>query len=165
MISVTWKAQSDRRVASALATKKGSIVSELTLEMKKLMVDLQRVIQRKLSGEVLKTHGGARGLLGTVRLKDVVQAGDQITGGVQAGGGPAAAYARVQEEGGQKWYDIYPGIVTGKSDKKALAFFPTGSEGAGPGRLLGLRLYRKQGKNRGTLRPEKGGGFSGFAGL
>ena len=75
-----------------------------------------------LHGEVLKSHTGK--LAGSIRVMPTVVSTDQISGGVQAGGGPAY-YAEDLEDGvDHSW------VIQAKNGK-ALAFFPTGSMGAG----------------------------------
>jgi len=81
-------------------------------------------IQVKLSGEVLETHRGDGGLLGSVQMQAATWAGSVC--GAMVGipdGSPFFIIGATHEFGGTRWYDIWPGIVTGKSDKRALAFF------------------------------------------
>ena len=143
----------------ALKAKAPELVSNLTVALNETMRDLMARVQKKLTGEVLQNRRGGGGLLGTVRMNPATRLGALLRASVQAGGGPAASYARVQEYGGEKWYDIFP------VNKKALAFFPTGSQGAGPKHLQGLRLRKKSGKERGSLKPENYGKFAELGGV
>jgi hypothetical protein len=179
MISITFKPGSTQKVRDAIKAKTPELVSALTIALNETMTDLMARVQAKLSGEVLQTRRGGGGLLGTVRMLPISRPRPGVLqGGVQGGGGPASAYAAVQEYGGTRIYDIWPGTVTGKSDKQALAFFPTGALGrsrepnfsqkpGGPktGYVAGLRLYRKTGKGGGTLKPENYGKFADLGGV
>lgn len=172
MIRIEFKPGSTAKVRDAIKAKVPELVSNLTVELNAVMVDLMARVQRKLSGEVLQTRHGAGGLLGTVRTTPATRLGAILRASVQAGGGPAQAYAEVQEYGGRRAYEIFP------VNKKALAFFPAGSLGtstqqnlfqrpgeASSGYLAGLRLYRKSGKERGTLKPESYPQFAELGGI
>jgi hypothetical protein len=154
----------DKQTIAALQSKAPQLRSALQRTMDELMLDLQARVQRKLSGEVLQSHRGVGGLLGTVRKEPTVSTDSQIVGRVTAGGGQFW-WAVVHEEGGKKTYTILPGAVTGKSDKKALAFFPTGSVGAGFGATALTRIKFKSGKRRGELRPNRLGEFKAAGGI
>jgi hypothetical protein len=147
MIVIQFKRDSDAKVRAAIEARGPKFVSALTAESNATMADLLARVQQKLSGEVLQTRRGG-GLLGTARMNPTKRVGALLIGSVQAGGGPAAAYAQVQERGGRGPYEIYP------KNKLALAFYPTGSEGLSEalrtampgqgktGRLAGLQLRR-----------------------
>jgi hypothetical protein len=137
----------------------------MMVEMDRLMLELERRIQQKLSGEVLQTRRGGGGLLGSVHREATKEIGNRLVGRVTAGGGLASIYPAVQEKGGTRTYDIFPGIVTGKSDKRALAFFPGGSLGAGALSTQGRSLTFKLGKRRGSHRPSKIGEFGQLGGI
>lgn len=148
----------------ALRARGPKILAAETKTLEELMLDLQDRIRRKLSGEVLVSHAGGRGLLGTVRKQPTVALGAVLRGGVQAGGG-LFWWAIVHERGGEKEYEILPGAVTGKSDKQALAFFPTGSAGAGFGRTAMTKLRFRLGKRGGSLRPGQVKAFGEAGGI
>lgn len=148
----------DRRVALALKAKGPQIVQAEARTLDKLMFELQTVVQRKLSGEVLKSHAGGLGLLGTVRKIPTAIIGDHLVGGVQAGGG-RFWWARVHELGGEKTYTIEP------VNKQALAFFPGGSAGAAFGTTAMTRLKFKRGHHEGELRPGRYGEFAAAGGI
>ena len=171
-IHIQFKKQSDERVREAIKKKGAHLISALERALNETMRDLMARVQQKLSGEVLQNRRGGGGLLGTVRMLPAERFGSTLSGYVTAGGGPASAYAEVQEYGGTRQYDIYP------VNKQALAFFPEGSLGSNPeknlfsrsgiaesGRLRGLRLYHKQGEKRGTLKPENYQKFADLGGI
>jgi hypothetical protein len=164
MIKISLKA-SDQRVKQAIENRRAQIRAALTAEMDRLMLELERRIQQKLSGEVLQSRRGGGGLLGSVHREKTIEISGRLVGRVTAGGGLASIYPIVQEKGGERTYDIFPGIVTGKSDKKALAFFPGGSLGAGALATQGRKLTFKLGARRGALRPQKYGEFSQLGGI
>jgi hypothetical protein len=56
-----------------------------------------KIAGQKLQGEVLKSHTGK--LAGSVRVVETTLSGETISGGVQAGGGPAW-YGKLHEYGG-----------------------------------------------------------------
>lgn len=153
MINVYFKT-SNEKVANALRSKAAPLAFEMYQTIDRLMLELQGRVQRKASGEVLKSHRGAGGLLGSIRKESTRLTNGKIIGRVKGGGGPFW-WLVVHEHGGQKTYEIFPGIVTGKSDKKALAFFPTGSEGTTFGRSKLTRLRFASGHQRGQLRPKR----------
>lgn len=164
MIQLRFTRSSDARVVAALRTKAPRLRAALRETLDGLMLELLKRIQQKLSGEVLTSHHGGRGLLGSAKKSPTVVDGNTIRGSVTAGGG-RFFYGRFQEEGTKGPYEILPGALTGKSDKQALAFFPGGSAGATTLRLQGLRLSFKLGKRRGTLRPQGLGEFAGLGGI
>jgi hypothetical protein len=163
LIRLTFN-KSDERMVAALRAKGPQLRAQLQMTMDELMTDLLARVQQKLSGEVLKTHRGGGGLLGSARKIPTQTTGSTITGAVQAGGG-LFWWAVVHEEGGKKRYDIFPGIVTGKSDKRALAFFPAGSEGASFGTTRMTSIRFATGKRRGQLKPKKYGTFAEAGGI
>jgi hypothetical protein len=124
MIRISFKGDSDKRVLAALKSRQARLSESLRLEVDKLMTELMARVQRKLSGEVLQTHGAGKTLLASVQKLPTTVAGLKLRGGVTAGGG-LGVYPYVHEFGGTRRYEILPGAVTGKSDKKALAFFPS----------------------------------------
>ena len=153
MIKIQFKAGSDRRVIALLRAKEPMLLDAIEESLDRSMLELQRRIQEKLSGEVLEHRSGK--LLASVNKEPVVRDDRQIMGRVTSSAGPAF-YGRIQEAGGTRTYDIYPRY------KKALAFFPSGSLGAGGGiqqvRKDILRsLYARSGKQRGSLKPSKYG--------
>lgn len=153
MIRLTFKALSDKSVEAKIRAKGPKIVEEVTHELDLLMLELQRRVQQKLSGEVLQARSGR--LLGSVNKTPTTQSGNTISGSVTAGAGPAF-YGAIQEVGGTRSYEIKP------VNKLALAFFPSNSLGATSLRIEGRRLFYKQGKRRGTL---KSGAFENFTSL
>jgi len=163
MIEITFKS-SVPRVIEALRQRSRAVVENVTTELDRSMLELQRRIQKKMSGEVLKSHRGGAGLLGSVNKVQTKNSSGIITGAVQAGGGPFWWLA-VHEHGGQKEYEILPGALTGKSAKRALAFFPRGSAGASFGRTRQTGLRFASGKQRGTLRPERYGDVKSAGGV
>jgi hypothetical protein len=162
MIEISFNG-TDARLVKQLEENQERLRANVQETMTKLMLELQRRIQAKLSGEVLVPRSS--NLLNSVRRLPTVVQGTRILGRVTAGAGLTGPYAAVQEYGGKTVYDIFPGSVTGKSEKKALAFFPAGSAGAGPQRLEGRRLRFKQGTRRGSLKPSKIGEFHGLGGI
>lgn len=163
MITISFNG-SDQRVVAALRAKGPKLLAAEARTLDILMLELQARIQQKLSGEVLQSHAGGGGLLGTVRKQPTAISGSRVTGSVQAGGG-LFWWASVHEKGGEKTYEILPGILTGKSDKKALAFFPGGSAGAGFGRTAMTKLRFAAGKRRGSLRPGQTQAFASAGGI
>lgn len=155
---------SNERLVAALRTKGPRLVEAETQTLDRLMLELQRVIQRKVTGEVLHSRRGAAGLAGSIHKDDTVQVAGEIRGRVTGGGGPFW-WLSVHEKGGEKSYEILPGAVTGKSDKRALAFFPTGSIGAGFRETAMTRLRFALGKRRGELRPTRYGEFGEAGGV
>jgi hypothetical protein len=152
---------SDQRVLSAIQAKRVAVVPALANTLDELMLELQRSIQRKLSGEVLQHHSGKA--LASVIKQPTVVSGTRISGRVTGGGGPAF-YLRIQEVGGTRAYEILPRF------KKALAFFPGGSLGAGGG-IVPIRhdilrgLYTRSGSQRGSLKPGQVGTAASLGGV
>ncbi len=163
MITISFN-NSDRRVTLALRARGPKLIAAEKRTLAELMVDLQAVIHRKLSGEVLNSRGGGGSLIGSVRQTPITVTGSAISGSVQAGGG-LLWWATVHEEGGEKEYEILPGILTGKSNKKALAFFGQGATGLSFGTTAMTSLYHKRGVLGGTLRANKFGAFATAGGI
>jgi len=164
VINITFNS-TDKRLAAFLERKRPQVVEQLTDTLDTLMLELQRRVQQKLSGEVLQHRSGK--LLGSVTKAPIETSGNKIVGIVSAAGGPAF-YGRIQEAGGTRQYDIVPRF------KKALAFFPGGSVGgsiaSGTGRTLPGKstvrgLYARSGRNRGSLKPSRLGTFSQLGGI
>jgi hypothetical protein len=153
----------DRRVAMALRARGPKLIAAEKRTLNELMRDLQMVIHRKLSGEVLKSHGGGGSLLASVRQTPTVVAGSSISGSVQAGGG-LLWWAVVHEEGGEKEYEI-PKDGIFRSGKKALAFFGKGAAGLSFGRTAMTKLYHRHGMLGGSLRANKFGAFAAAGGI
>jgi hypothetical protein len=146
----------DKRVELAIREKGPAVRAELNAEMGRMMLELLRRVQQKLSGEVLHVRSGK--LLGSAHVEPTVSTATSIVGRVTAAAGPAF-YGKFHENGGTRWYDIVP------VNKKALAFFPGGSFGAGFGQT-GIRQLRfVQGKNRGSLRPGQYDAFAKAGGI
>ena len=158
MIRISLNA-TDERVKAILQKRRAQVRAGLMEEMDRLMIELERRIQQKLSGEVLQPRRGGGGLLGSVHREKTVEIAGRLVGRVTAGGGLASIYPIVQEKGGTRTYDIYP------VNKEALAFFPGGSAGAGPLAIQGAKLRFKLGARRGSLRPTKYGEFAGLGGV
>lgn len=158
MIRLTFNT-SDERVKAALQQRRTQVRAGLLEEMDRLMLELERRIQQKLSGEVLQTRRGGGGLLGSVHREKAVEIAGRLVGRVTAGGGLASIYPIVQEKGGERTYDIYP------VNKLALAFFPGGSLGGGALAAQGAQLRFKLGTRRGSLRPAKYGEFANLGGI
>lgn len=119
LLRITFDGTDDRIVA-ALRAKGPRILSSIRDELDSTMFDLLRRVQAKLSGGVLQTRTGNL-LKSAVKEPTIVSgAGQQVLGGVSAGGGLAMKYASVHEMGGRGWYDIYP------KNAKVLAWTPTG---------------------------------------
>lgn len=153
MIHVAFKTSSEK-VARAIQARWPKLVENIRGSVDSSMLALQQRIQRKMSGEVLKSHRGGAGLIGSVHKQPTQVNAGEIVGRVQAGGG-LYWWLVVHEYGGQKTYEILPGAVTGKSDKRALAFFPTGSTGSGFKRTRLTSIRFASGKRRGELKPKK----------
>jgi hypothetical protein len=83
---------------------------QMTIEMEALRT---YIVLNKLSGNVLQSKQGT--LIDSVQATETVTSGAQVTGGVEAGGGPAY-YGVFFEKGGTSKYLIVPKV------KKALAF-------------------------------------------
>jgi hypothetical protein len=160
MIQLTF-GSTDRRLLESFRLKRAAVVPAMSKTLDELMLELQRSIERKLSGEVLQHRSGKA--QASVIKQPTVDSGNTISGRVTGGGGPAF-YLRIQELGGTRTYDIYPRF------KKALAFFPGGSLGAGGG-IVPLRkdilrgLYVRSGSKRGDLKANQLGNFSSFGGV
>jgi len=156
MILVSFNG-TDQRVKQRITDKPAKIQNAVRAALDLSMLDLQRRIQQKLSGEVLQNRGGT--LLNSIRKDATVASAGKIEGGVQGGAGLAQAYASVHEFGGKESYEIKP------VNKKALAFAPTGSafeQQAGSSQ----RAFRfQQGKRRGSLRPKLYGAFHAMGGV
>ena len=121
MIRISFKPSSDARVIAAIKARGPKIVESLRVALDQSMLMLQRRIQEKLSGEVLQDRGGT--LRRSIEKMPTEVRGSQIVGSVTGAGGPAF-YGVYHEKGGLREYEILPGILTGKSNKRALAFFP-----------------------------------------
>ena len=165
MIRISFNG-SDERLVAALHARGPKLVAAERATLNELMGELQEVVHRKLSGEVLQSRGG--GLLKSLRVKPITQEGAVLTGIVQAGG-DKVWWAKVHEWGGNMAYEIWP------VKKKALAFFPGGSAGAvvqsgvfasqGFGQTAMTKLMTRRGPNRGSVRPGKIGMFRKAGGV
>jgi hypothetical protein len=83
-----------------------AIVEALTNRLNAINIALQsKIVGEKLEGQVLQSH--THKLASSVRVNQVQNDGTILSGGVQAGGGPAF-YAKFQEEGTQGPYTIAP---------------------------------------------------------
>ena len=181
MIRISFTKNTDINVPKALAAKRERIIASVTEASRRMMAELMRRVQKKLSGEVLQTRRGAGGLLGSVRMVDE-STGTKVAGYVVAGGGTIKIYPEVHEYGGTRQYEIVP------KNKYALAFFPGASAGAAAGGSAlprvpggatftgtplkfgtlfqkGLGVKYKAGKNRGSIRPNKTAEFSRLGGI
>lgn len=136
----------DQRVAAALQARGARLEQFVGRALVISLLELQARVQRKLSGEVLKHRTGKA--VASVRLDPVRKEGMTLRGGVLAGGG-VVWWLVVHERGGLNTYEIVP------VNKRALAFFPEGSEGAGLGRTAMTKLRFAMGHRRGELRPTK----------
>ena len=164
MIEITFNT-TDSRLAAWLERKRPQVVGALADRLDSLMLELQKRVQQKLSGQVLEHRSGK--LLGSVEKQPLDRSDTRISGRVTAAGGPAF-YGRIQEKGGTRTYDILPKY------KKALAFFPGGSVGGGiassnvpltPGKGTVRGLYFRSGSKRGELKPGRLGTFSQLGGV
>ncbi len=125
MIRLTFN-QTDQRTVAALRDKGNVLIPALARKLSSLMIRLQaKIVGEKLSGQVLSHRSGV--LAGSVEAHPATSQGSALVATVTAGGGAAHAYAGVHERGGEGEYEIRP------VNKKALAFFPSGSLGAGGG--------------------------------
>lgn len=89
---------SDERLAEYLRLRGEKVLSAVQKQMLLTMLRVQQHIQTdKLSGTVLQHRSGK--LIGSVRVEEVRVDGSEVTGSVQAGGGPAW-YGRIHEYGG-----------------------------------------------------------------
>ena len=70
MIRISFTKNTDINVPKALAAKRERIIASVTEASRRMMAELMRRVQKKLSGEVLQTRRGAGGLLGSVRIVD-----------------------------------------------------------------------------------------------
>ncbi len=164
MIQISFNS-SDKRVAEALARRGPAVVERVADRLEGLMLELQRRVQQKLSGEVLQHRSGKA--LGSVIKEPIEKSGTKIVGMVKAGGGPAW-YLIVQEKGGTRQYEIKP------VNKKALAFFPGGSVGGAissgtgsflPGKSTVRGLYARSGRAGGSLKPGRLETFGRLGGI
>lgn len=164
MIQVSFNA-SDKRVIEALRAKGPQVKERLSGRLDVLMLNLQRRIQEKLSGEVLEHRSGKA--LGSITKQPIEQSETEIRGRVTGGGGPAF-YLVFHEKGGTRQYEIKP------VNKKALAFFPGSSVGGAiassnvpfvPGKSTVRGLYFRSGSKRGDLRPDRLSKFGGLGGI
>lgn len=161
-VQLTFKG-TDKLALAAFKSQAEIIVARLTRQLTASMIKLQAHIQQvELGGAVLQHRTGV--LAGSVQVEQPAVVGNELIGGVTAAGGPAW-YGQVHQRGGQKWYDIYP------VNKKALAFFPTNSLGAGGGITPVSKgalkaLYRRQLSGFGKeLKPGKVSKFGQFGGV
>ena len=98
--------QTDARIAAALNVKSEVLVSALTNKMAFLMTKLQqRIVNQKLSGEVLNRRSGT--LAASITNPEAHAEGGSIVGTLEWAGGPAW-YGRVHEYGGTGAYVINP---------------------------------------------------------
>jgi len=141
---------------AALKARRERFEIEMSRALDISMLELQKRIQQKLSGEVLKQRTGK--LIASVNKNPVVVAGNKISAMVTSSAGPAY-YGRIQELGSPSSYPIYP------KNKLALAFFPSGSAGGGFGRTALTKLRFAAGSKRGSLRPQQYGNFSAAGGI
>ena len=105
--------RTDEKVIVALQQRRDILIDALTQKMSYVMLQLQRKVQQKLSGEVLQNRDGV--LYNSVQVQPTTFNGKEIIGAVTAAGGPAK-FGQVFEYGGTRTYKITP------VDKKALAF-------------------------------------------
>ena len=84
MITLRFNSSGNSRIAAAIRSRGPVLLGREKTTMQSLMLELQRRVQEKLSGEVLQSHSG--GALRTVR-QQTVQDDNTITGTVNAGGG------------------------------------------------------------------------------
>lgn len=158
----------DQRVVEKLRARFPRVLERIRVQMNNEMDDLQAyIVNEKLSGQVL--NHGEGGLAGSVRRMETVVTDQTVQGGVQAGGGPFW-WAIVHEKGGEKSYEILPGALTGKSDKKALAFYGGGSIGAGAGiavydRSILRQVRRAVTNGAGSVRAKAIKKFSSLGGM
>lgn len=97
-----------------LPAKGDAIIAALTIRTTAIHVALQaKIAGEKLQGQLLKSHTNK--LAGSVRTIPTTNDGEKISGGVQAGGGPAY-YAKFLEDGTQ------PHVILPKDAKGVLAF-------------------------------------------
>lgn len=161
MIRLTFANSSDQRVVAFIRSRGPRIKENVRETLDTLMLELQRLVVSKLSGQVLAHHSGK--LAGSITKEPTVVSGGQIVGKVTGAGGPAF-YGKIQEKGGTRTYEILP------VHKKALAFFPGGSLGAGGGiapvqKSLIRGLYYKSGSRRGELKEETYNRFGQYGGV
>jgi hypothetical protein len=152
---------SDKRVVATLRAKGPAVIAGLERTLDILMLELQRLVQSKLQGIVLKHHSGK--LAGSITKEPIQHVGSSIVGMVTGAAGPAF-YGKIQEKGGTRTYEIKP------VHAKALAFFPQGSLGGGGG-FAQLRagivrgLYSKSGASRGRLKESSYQKFGNLGGI
>lgn len=124
---------SDEQVAAWLQKFGPTLIAALSKHLTFLMIKLQRHIQvDKLQGQVLAQRSGK--LVNSIRTEGVREEASQLVGSVQGAGG-VAWYGVVHEYGGKGFYQILP------VNKKALAFFPSGSAGIQTGKSDIRKLY------------------------
>ena len=156
---------SDRLLVEAFRRQADVIVGRLAKQLMLSMIKLQAyIVTEKMSGQVLRHITGKAA--GSVRVEGVTASGNELTGSVVGGGG-AAFYLNIQEKGGTREYEIRP------VNKKALAFFPSGSVGAavqrmqpiGVGKGVLRSLYRRSGTFGRELKPSKAATFGSMGGV
>lgn len=119
MISLTFGG-TDQALIARFRAKSGQIIQALARKLMALDFQLQAKIQgEKLQGQVLNQRTGK--LAASVRALPIENDPGQLSGTVQAAGGPAF-YGRIQEKGGTTDYDIVP------VNKQALRFMLGGKE-------------------------------------
>jgi hypothetical protein len=153
MIMLSFRGGTDVKIPEDLEAKRARIVASVNERTRELMAELVSRVRSKLSGEVLQTRTGK--LLGSVKTIEGM-AGDRVYGYVIAGGAGLGVYPDVHEYGGRDYYDIYP------VNRRALAFFPTGTLGS-INRIINVRY--KGGKKKGRIRPSKYQAFKDAGGI
>jgi hypothetical protein len=156
MIRLFFIANSDVAVAQSIRGKSDVLVKALVTKLTWLMLKLQQKIQtEKLQGQVLHQRSGK--LVGSIRTEGVVQEASELKGSVQGAGG-VAWYGIVHEKGGKGPYLIQP------VNKKALAFFPSGSLGTIQSKTSLRSMYSGPMSAR-SLRPSKFSQFGAQGGV
>ncbi len=110
----------DVRVISALDRMGPAVLASLARRIDVIDLHLQQhIVTQKLQGQVLHHRTGK--LASSVRIVPVHNIGSRLSGGVEAGGGPAW-YGRLHEFGGAGAYTIVP------VQRKALHFMVGGAD-------------------------------------
>jgi hypothetical protein len=156
MLKLFFAESSDKAVPEKIRIKGKSLPALLARKLTFFMIKLQAKIQTEfLSGQVLEHRTGK--LINSIRTEGAHQEGDSLIGTVQGAGG-VAWYGIVHEQGGKGPYEIRP------VNKKALAFFPSGTAGTLITKADLRKMYSGPMSAR-SLKPSKFGQFSDQGGV
>jgi phage gpG-like protein len=105
MLKIDFRGGTDQRVIQTLRSKPARVLEVLSVRLYQLMLQVSgKIVDTKLSGQLLNRLSGK--LSGSVRALPTEVEGATLTGQVEAGAGPAGAYAASHEFGGSRPYEI-----------------------------------------------------------